>query len=182
MAAVTYFMLCGALDNLVHDVRTSNSFSSGLLGSDVRSASFSSNPADAPDVPVDKPEPGGHFVSPTTYTPPAETYSLKASWEGNISVIDGMTEMTSNGANKATLRLTKVSSSGIPTESGTEQFRVCIQTSVGKPSVGKFNLVDGGATVDFIPASDEKGIALVALILVNHAVKPPEAIDPISFV
>jgi hypothetical protein len=176
MAAVTYYMLCETSNGLVHDVRSSSFDVTALIGFEIRSASFSANAGDSPDVVASKPERGGTFTEdPISYSPPPSMFYLDLAWEGDGAVVDGMREMTANGTNSETLRLSKREVGTDSLQSAAEdndEYRVCIRTSVGKPSAGRVQLVNGEQTISFTPASGDKGICEVEIIPIGSAPIP----------
>ena len=169
MAASTYFMFVRVSDNLILDARTEDSFDAGALsGYAVRSASFSADGGDSPDVNVAAPLPGGTFEEPSTYgAPPAAPVVpyIKLEWSGAGSPVMDACEVIADGVNTATLTAKKWDrTANEAIASGGESYWVRVDGAAFKPSVGKITLdVNGEGSVDFTPLTLEKGVGLISL-------------------
>lgn len=173
MAAVTYFMLCNE-GNIIVAVQDNAGFDTSLVGGHVRSASFSVNEADNPDVLKSQPLVGDVFTDdPVNYIPQLKGSKkpfLKLSWSGSgvVDPDDQVYELVANGSNQCVLTIQKWNSEGDEAigESG-DKFSVCVIGHTLCPEA-RFELDGNGEhQITFTPKSDDKGEIEVVIIPVS---------------
>ena len=162
MTAVTYYMACSTSTNVIKEVRTSTF--SVPSGYEIRSATFSSDAGDSPDVITSfrRPLPGGTFISPSTYFALGEI-GLKVEYSGfgNIDPVDGVYELTADGSNSVTITFKKwnnLTNSAI--QNAGDSFGICISGAVAQADTptGKITLdPNGEASLTFTPGPGIKG-------------------------
>lgn len=167
MALTTYYMLCLVNGDVIREARTADTFGVGPQYAsvmEVRSATFSTDAGDSPDVLLAAPIPGYTFVAPGTHTAPpaapADPYLKGEDWSGNGAADpdDGVWEMTSDGVNACTLTLKKwdMTTDTAITGAG-DKFGVCILGSA-TCSTARITLdANGEATITITPGSTIKG-------------------------
>lgn len=178
MAATTYYMLCRVADDQILEARQTNDFGVEKYANImvVRSATFSTNPGDSPDVLEAEPLPGGTFVSPNTYNGPqalpVEPYLKADDWSGSAhgsaDPDDGVWEMASGSGNNCTLRVKKwdLNSDTAINEAG-DKFEVCVLGGAKCPAATITLDSNGEATITFTPGSDEIGAVSIIFNGIN---------------
>lgn len=178
MAVVVYYMLCRDTDGLILDVAQADTFSSQISGATSKSAMFSADPGDDPDVLMVKPYHGDLFTEdPITYTPQVggciKPFLKVRDWSGPDGAADpddGVWELSDpDGVKSFTLTVKKweeVSDTAI--EEAGDIFEVSVLG--GKCPCGRVTLdANGEATITFVPLSGEYGGATVILRPINSS-------------
>lgn len=176
MALTTYYMLCRPSDNVILESRLTDDFGVENYADImvVRSATFSVDAGDSPDVLASDPLPGGTFVSPGTYNPPAapvaDPYLKVSDWSGNggVDPDDGVWEMESDGTNSCTLTVKKWdrTTDTALNEVG-DKFSLNL---IGSPDCpcGRITLDSNGeATIVLAPLVNQKGESSITLRGIN---------------
>jgi len=185
MAATTYYMLCRVADDQILEARLVDDFGVENYTSVmvVRSATFSEDAGDDPDVLEAEPLAGGTFVAPSTYSapesPPADPYLKVDDWSesahGSSDPDDGVWEMTAGSGNNCTLRVKKwdLNTDTAISEAG-DKFEVCVLGGAKCPAAVLTLDSNGEATITFTPSSDEIGAVSIIFNGINvDYVSPP---------
>jgi len=163
--ATTFFMKIKISNDEVLSVATGNLWVDVPETEVIRSASFAESPP--ADVVVHKGRPlvGGTFTSEGVYTHPLDLW-IKAIWSGDGTLVPSIYEMTSNGANSATLTLQKWDvNNDVAITTGGETYWIGVSGSSVKPNKGKIVLsASGWEVVNFTPEVDEKGLANIIIM------------------
>lgn len=179
MAAVLYYMHISANDDRVGEYSQTNDWPNPATGMVVRSATFSSNPGDSPDVvtPRGEPDVNSFYTAGGLYTPAPDSqfYKIRAEWSGGGGVDQGFYyEMVADGINVATLTLTKLDYDGTPLGSGTEAFILWFTGGPLGLDGAKKSMVGGVVTFNFTPPLGTKGMVTIQAINDGHNI-PLEA-------
>lgn len=172
MAAVTYHMLCDTVSHEIKSFSEENVWPSPPAGTEVRSASFSSNAGDSPDVLKANPYVGGTFQEPSTYSDPAKP-CFKIEWSGT-GAVDGDDSVweASVGSGTITITIKKWDqlSNQLISDSG-DDFGVCVVGGL-EPSKGRLSLASGQDSFTFDLTSAPRGVFDVMIIPINNTLPP----------
>jgi hypothetical protein len=170
MAAIMYYMLCETATHEIKSFSTEDIWQGNVADHETRSASFSSNPGDSPDILKDNPCIGGSFQEPSSYSPPIIP-GIKIEWSGTGAEDgnDGAWE-ASVGSGSITMDIKKwdlIEDVAI-SEAG-DSFGICL-TGALIPSEGRVTLdLNGEATVTFDLVGAPKGVFMVETPGINNA-------------
>lgn len=176
MAAVTYYMLCVTVDDVIVAFDTVDNYGT-IENLEVRSASFSTNPADSPDVLAAAPEKRGTFVAPSTYTAPGpERVRLHAEWSGDGTQVGNIYEMIADGVNAAVLTVRKWNEDDdvAMTDAGDNDDIWVVCSNIGLDE-GKKSLVNGVITFTFTPPASSLGLTSVCVASAGSGIESGHA-------
>jgi len=175
MAAVTYYMHIRASDDLIGEVSLTDDWPNPDVTMVVRSASFSSDSGDSPDVetPLGRPLALGTYDG-VTYTPPADVTKpyIKLTWSGTGELNGSIYEL--DEGETATLTLQKWDENADQAiSSGGEEYWICPNGANSGADVGKVTLNGSGqAVVNFTANANEKGLVDILIVPVNPSSPP----------
>jgi hypothetical protein len=146
-----YYMLCRTSDDAILDYETTDSFSSAVSNSVVRSKEL----ANVPKL-------GATLTAGGTYTEPVDAY-VKCDWSGDGVIVGDTYEIVADGVKTATLTLKKWDrNANVAILEAGDSFWVGVIGVSFSPSAGKVTLDDNGeAVVTFTPQATEKGLGTI---------------------
>lgn len=167
MALTTYYMLCDAEDTICG---FKNLSFGDVQGFTERSATFSLDSGDSPDVLLNSPSLKDSFTAGGTYTQhDASRPCLKLTWSGDGSLVGDIYEMVANGSNSASLSIQlwdEATDSAINT--GSQLYWVQVNGTSVRPGDGRVALDGAGAgSVVFIPSVIDLGLSYITLTPVD---------------
>lgn len=185
MTAVLYYMHISEHDSLVGEYATSDLWPNPATGMVVRSATFSSEAGDSPQVltPRGKPDVNSTFTSEGVYTPAnaEQFYRIKPEWSGGTDR-GGYYEFSPDGSAQLTLTLTKIDSeTEAPVGSGTESFQLCPGGIPVNANAGMISLVGGVGSFVLTPPATSKGRSAIAVMNDGHQVPLQERVKDVLF-